>query len=89
MKKLGYVQGKLKDRVIERELERMLLFGNDVKKKILQNFCKLPKWLPLLSSLDNETEIFKKVQYITRKTLTFERVKPPRSFILYLNCDVF
>lgn len=63
MKKLGYVQGKLKDRVIERELERMLLFGNDVKKKISQNFCKLPKWLPLLSSLDNETEIFKKVQY--------------------------
>lgn len=63
MKKLGYVQGKLKDRVIERALERMLLFGNDVKKNILQNFCKLPKWLPLLSSLDNETEIFKKVQY--------------------------
>lgn len=53
----------VKDRVIERALERMLLFGNDVKKKILQNFCKLPKWLPLLSSLDNETEIFKKVQY--------------------------
>lgn len=78
----------VKDRVIERALERMPLFGNDVKKK----YCKISVNSPngFLSCLLLITrQKSSKKSNITRKTLTFERVKPPRSFILYLNCDVF